>query len=162
MSMSLQMTGLDEMKARFAAMRADVRKDASRFAVRAAAGVIQHAIEEKAPLLDDKTAESTAQEPGAMKHGIEIRMKAQKDGFIQAEIGPKNQLSHVAYWVEFGHFLVKGGYLSDKRGKLQGHGHRVGEVGEHPFIRPATDESADAAVQAYANSMAEWLKGMVR
>lgn len=159
MSMSLEMTGLKELQARFAEMREDVRGDITRIAVREGAKVIQRAISDAAPVLDRKTAESTALAPNALKEGIRISIVKDEDDFIRARIGPKKYLSHVAYWVEFGHFLVKGGYLSLKRGKLEGKGKRIGWVQQHPFIRPAVDESADAAVARYAEVMAEWLKG---
>jgi HK97 gp10 family phage protein len=159
--MSLELVGLQQLRESFAQLRQDVRGEVSRKAVRAGAVVFQEAISTAAPVLDRKTAESTAQDPGALKGGIEIRISQDRlDGFLSAEVGPKNQLSHVAFWVEFGHFLVKGGTLSLKRAKLQGRGHRVGWVEQHAFIRPATDASSDAALEAYAETMAEWLKGM--
>ena len=162
MPMQLKMTGLEELRQRFAGLRQEVRSEISRQAVHEAAQVIQAAIVTHAPVLDSKTAESTAQQPGALKAGIEIQVRQDRDGFTRAVIGPKDELSHVAYWVEFGHFLVKGGYLSMKRGRLGGSGRRVGWVEHHPFIRPAADESANAAVERYAATMATWLKGMVR
>lgn len=162
MPMKLEMTGITEVRARFASLREGAKGEASRKAVRAGAKVLQDAIAEAAPVLDHKTAKSSALDPHALQRGIEIRMRTDKVGFISAEVGPKDYLSHVAYWVEFGHFLVKGGYLSLKHGKTQGHGHRVGVVEQHPFIRPAADDAANRAVEAYANTMAEWLKGMVR
>lgn len=159
MSMSLKFTGLPELRARFSGLREEVRGDLTRRAVREGAMVMKAAISAAAPILDHRTAESTAQQPGALKSGIEIRLSKDEFDFIQAEIGPKGELSHVAYWVEFGHFLVKGGYLSSKKGQLQGAGHRVGFIEPHPFIRPAAEESGSPAIERYAEVMTERLKG---
>lgn len=151
--MRMRTTGFPEMASELQLMQEAVRNDASRKAVRAGASVILAAMEERTPILDKHTAESTALDPHALKQDLHIKMeRTDQLGFLRAWIGPDLH-SHVAYWVEFGHFLVKGGAFSMKRGKLQGHGHRVGEVQEHPFLRPAFEASERPALQAYAEEM---------
>lgn len=54
----------------------------------------------------------------------------------------------VAWLVEFGHMLVKGG-------KLGSGGHVVGHVPAHPFLRPGFDESGEDAVTAVGTVLRE-------
>jgi HK97 gp10 family phage protein len=160
--MRLTTRGLDEMQGELKLFQAAVQGDASRKAVRAGAEVIRDAMEERTPVLDKKTAESTALDPGSLKGDMGVKFdRVDKLGFLRAWIGPK-KYGHVAYWVEFGHFLVKGGYLSMKRGKLRGQGHRVGEVNAHPFLRPGYEASESSAFSAYVAELKKQLGKWVR
>ncbi|UWZ84655.1 HK97-gp10 family putative phage morphogenesis protein [Occallatibacter riparius] len=162
MPMRMRSTGWNEMQGEMKLLREAVNRDATRQAVRAGATVILEAMETAAPILDQKTAESTALPPGALKQDLSIKFfkRSEKLGVVRAWIGPTLNW-HVAHWVEYGHFLVKGGYLSLKRGKLQGHGRRVGEVQEHPFLRPAYEASWQASLAAYAAEMKKQLQKWV-
>jgi HK97 gp10 family phage protein len=161
MPMTARTTGFPEMQGELVLLQQAVRTDATRKSVRAGAEVILGAIEERTPLLDSKTAASTALEPGALKQDMHIKFdRTDTLGFMRAWIGP-NLCGNVAYWVEFGHFLVKGGSFSLKRGKLQGEGHRVGEVKAHPFIRPAYEASERPAFFAFAEELKRQLRKWV-
>jgi HK97 gp10 family phage protein len=162
MPMSLRTTGYREMNGELELLRQAARGDATRKAVRAGATVILEAMVERAPILDKKTAESTALDPGALKADLDIKMqRVDEAGYLRAWIGPGKLTGRVAHWVEFGHFLVKGGYLSLKRGKLQGAGRRVGEVPPHPFLRPAYEVSERAALARFAEELKLQLKRWV-
>jgi hypothetical protein len=56
--------------------------------------------------------------------------------------------------VEYGHRLVKGGSSRvGKNGSIRGIGREIGHVAAKPFIRPAIDESAQGAIEAYGRTM---------
>jgi hypothetical protein len=65
-----------------------------------------------------------------------------------AEVGFSGKQGHVANWLEYGHVM---------------RGHRpkrklLGTVAPHPFMRRAADTAGDAAVEAFADSLAATLK----
>jgi HK97 gp10 family phage protein len=157
MPMKFTMTGFDEVQGEMKLMRNAVQRDAARKAARAGATVILDAIVESTPVLDAKTAASTALAPEALKTDMNIKTKTDKLGFLQMWIGPHLHWN-VSYWVEYGHFIVKGGFLSMKRGKLQGQGKRFGEVEPHAFIRPAYERSAGPAMAAFTETMKRQLQ----
>lgn len=135
-------------------MTAAVAGPATRAAVRDAANVIRDEMRIKAPELDEKTAASTSLNPGVLRHSIRtVVHPTDRAGFVLAEIGPKRGIIHVAVWVEWGHRLVRGGYSSFKRGRLQGGGKEIGEVPAHPFLRPAFEASSQLALQEFARSL---------
>lgn len=163
MPMGLKTKGFPETQAALIQLRQTVATDATRGAVRAGANVIRDEMAAQAPMLDEETANSTALDPGVLKTEIRVAMgRVDKEGFIVAEIGPSEEVAHVARWVEYGHRLVKGGYSSFKRGRLQGSGKQIGEVPAHPFLRPAYETSWQKSIQEYAadlkRRLARWVK----
>ncbi len=163
MPMGMRMKGLPETQAAMNALRQEVRTTATRGAVRDGATVIGDAMTAAAPVLDHKTAESTSLEPGEMKADIRVAMgRVDQEGFITAAIGPTKRTRHVARWVEYGHRLVKGGYSSFKRGKLQGVGKQIGDVPEHPFLRPAYETSWQQSIAVFAESLKKRLGRWLR
>ena len=64
-----------------------------------------------------------------------------------AELGFGKQ-DHIAMWVEYGHAMV--GHRPGKKD--------LGTIPPHPFMRPGFDASADAAVDAFAESLAATLR----
>ena len=158
MPMSLKVTGYKETAAEFRLMREVVQGQANRAAVRAGAHTILEAIVERTPVLDRRSPLSSALEPGALKDDMGIKMDpVDKLGFLRAWIGPR-KLGHVAYWVEVGHRLVKSGYSSMKRGKLQGTGHQIGDVPAKPFVRPGYEASASQSLLSYATELQKQLQ----
>lgn len=156
----IQVEGLAEVKAALARFDQKVQDKANRAGLQAAGRVMQAAVTERAPVLDERTAKSTALPPGALKSDIEMSVR-KRDNLRFALIQPGKLTYHVVRWVEYGHRLVKGGYSSRKRGKMQGHGRQVGDVPAHPFIRPAFEAAAAPAVQAYVGAIQGELKGKV-
>lgn len=148
------MDGLEQLQGKLKLMREAAEGEAARQGVTAGGNVIRDAMRSEAPVLDEKTAHSTALEPGALKADISTRVEKNKDGLITAFIGPGKRTSHVALWVERGHLLVKGGQLPWTNGKRKrsGAGRAVMHVPAHPFLRPAYDGSRRAALQEFAET----------
>lgn len=169
MPMNAKVTGIAETRARTVALREHVAKVATRKACRAGAEVILAADVAMAPVLDEKTAKSTALDPGALKAdlGIRVARQRQKEGLVGYIIGPV-KLSYAAHWVEYGHRLVKGGqiaWIGLVHGKLRtrsGSGRVIGDVSAHPFLRPAFEGSWQQALIEFAASMTKQVKEFLR
>jgi HK97 gp10 family phage protein len=144
------------------AIRTRIATVGQRRAVIAGARVIGAAMEEQAPILDHTTPGSDSLDPGDIKANIKVRTR-QKDGGVVALVGPHGKdgrIPQVAYLVEYGHRMVKGG-----QSKLGSDGKFVGggkvsqtDVPAHPFLRPAYESSASAALEAVAISLGSTLK----
>lgn len=151
-----ELIGQEALRASIARIREEIRARAVRAGVRAAAEVVQKEIEERAPILDAKTAKSTALEPGSLKADIGIEMqRTDPEGLATALIGPGEKTRHVGSWVELGHRLVKGGYSKSTYHRetgaflgYRGRGKVVGDVPAHPFVRPAWEAAQEAANKA--------------
>jgi hypothetical protein len=85
---------------------------------------------------------------GALVTGLDydIFIDPQARGGV-AEVGFGN-LGHIALWVEYGHRRV--GHGKSKKARKE-----LGEVPAYPFMRPAIEASAEAAIDAFAGSLAE-------
>lgn len=143
--MGIEYSGFDKLDRRLTALKAELSKNGMKRMVRAGARVFKKEMIDRAPVLDHKTASSTALEPGALKAGIRVAIPA-KENPVTAHVGPNRKVAHVARWVEYGHREV--------------HGETVGaaDVPAHPFIRPAY-ESARSEAEA---AMVEQVNQMVR
>lgn len=145
--MHLEMTGLAQMEGRARLVYEQVRGEALRRAVKEAGGVVLEEMQLRAPVLDAKTANSTALDPGELKASLGelVRMRG-KDGYAEAIVGPRRN-QHVARWVEYGHNLVRRSLTGKVKLRVRGGGRGdiVGQVKAHPFLRPAWEAAADAA-----------------
>jgi HK97 gp10 family phage protein len=151
--LEIEFKGVAAMREKLLKLRNSVAGPATEKAVREGAEIIRTAMREAAPVLDEKTANSTALPPGSLKKGIRIRMK-QEGADTQAAIGPSAKVRHVARFVEEGHRLVKGGQSKiGKGGKTVGPGEQIGEVQAYPFLRPAFESSIAGAEEAIVNSL---------
>lgn len=150
--MELDFGGFDGLIGALDELAGPVAEEAMSEGVKAGAAVIAEAMREAAPVLDHRRAKSTALPPGALKDDIRVSsIRKDKDGYVEAEIGPGRRTQHVALWVEYGHREVRGGEskaLGD--GKTRGPGREIGRVPEHPFLRPAFEESEGKALEACA------------
>lgn len=110
---------------------------------------------ERAVLLRDspeRSPETTALPLGAIADGI--RMYAREyEGQQQVVIGPSGDTAHVAAFVELGHTLVRG----TKSGAEV-----IGEVGPHPFLRPAYEASIEGVFETVRDSMREGIQEVTR
>lgn len=145
--------GFQELYGRVARTRAELRNRALRSGVRAAGNVFKAEIQERAPVLDHKTAQSTALDPGELREDIHVSTHVDGGTVAESYTGPGERTEHVAYWVEYGHRLVKGGYShivkgGPHAGRFRGPGREVGEVAPHPFVRPAFEAGEAAAKDA--------------
>lgn len=162
--MGVKITGLDGVIGNINLFRKEIGTTAVRGGLRAAAKVYAEAERESAPVLDRKTANSTALEPGSLKEDIEVQpVKVDADGVASVVVGPGKRTRHVAGWVEYGHRLVKGGQskvLPD--GHLRGPGHEIGSVQPHAWLRPAYERSVNAGIDAFvaaaAKRLRRWMK----
>jgi HK97 gp10 family phage protein len=155
--MEIVVDGVDSLKRRMASLQRQLAGPSMAVAVRAGGEVIRDAMISAAPILDERTAHSTALAPGALKADIKVRMskrEAEKQGEPVAVIGPGKKTARVARWVEYGHRLVKGGQLKIlANGRTKGRGKLVGEVVEHPFLRPAFEASVGEAQAVVKETM---------
>jgi len=146
-------------------IRAQIANEGARRATLAGAKVIGVAMEERAPVLDEKMPGSDSLDPGDIRDNIHVRTK-QEDGQYSALVGPKGkngQIPKTAYLVEYGHRMVTGGKSVLKAdGKFHGGG-KVSEVDvpPHPFLRPAYESSVAGALDAVAESLGQTLKEAV-
>jgi len=147
--MPIEFTGWDKLSQRLDAVADRLGPKGMDRVVRAGAQVFQEAVEAAAPVLDHRTANSTALDPGALKAGIGTRLRHNAVGTAEARVGPVGkEVRHVARWVEYGHRLVKGGYSKVTAKGTRGPGVEIGEVRAHPFIRPAYESARGAAEEA--------------
>ncbi len=156
------MAGITQMQAKLNLLQQAVRDDVTRQAVSAGSRVILAAMASRAPVLDLKTAKSTALDPGVLKSSMRISVKKLRDGYFRALIGPRENVQFVAHWVEYGHRLVKGGQSKVTAKGLRGAGREVGSVAAHPFLRPAVDESEAAALAVFASKLKEGLRKVLQ
>jgi HK97 gp10 family phage protein len=111
-------------------------------AARAAMNVVAAGLAVKTPI-QKGAAKSSGDLAKALK--IDVTVDSSARG-VAAYVGFAGEQATVAYALEYGHTIVTH------------EGKRLGEAPAHPFMRPAFDGSADAAVEAFADSLAETLK----
>lgn len=148
MPMALKITGLAEMETRVKLLQQQLREQTPREAVREAAKVILAEMRTQAPILDEKTAKSTALDPGTLKASLGIAAHTSvKRGVAMAAIGPRRN-QQVAGWVEYGHQLIRRHPKGTVKLKVKGGGMGVvvGQVKAHPFLRPAFEASVTPAL----------------
>lgn len=157
--MGMEFRGWDRLQRKLDAVANGISDKGMDRVVRAGARVFRDAVEEAAPVLDERTANSTALEPGALKADIRMGLRHNAVGTAEAHVGPGKDTARVARWVEYGHRLVKGGYSKVLAGgKTRGPGAEIGEVAAHPFIRPAYEASLSAAEEAMAAELDKVVK----
>lgn len=152
-----EMNGVRELIQKLEASRA-ASGPAMRKALRAGGKVIERAMEERAPVLDEHQPGSDALPPHALRDGIRTVSTTEEEQ-PEVLIGPNAKVAHVARFVEYGHRQVHGGelkLLGD--GRTRGTGMAIGEVPPYPFLRPAFEASLSEAEEVIAASLRESLK----
>ncbi|WP_182276515.1 HK97-gp10 family putative phage morphogenesis protein [Granulicella sp. 5B5] len=149
MSITYDNSGLQK---RLEKLRQTMVEDAAKKAVLAGAKVIAVAMAEAAPVLDKRTANSKALEPGSVKADIRARMDRDPDNEMTTAIaGPTRRTGYVCRFLEFGHR-----WLWKKR-----YGGRSGpDVEPHPFLRAAYESSINEAISARDNVLREELRNV--
>jgi HK97 gp10 family phage protein len=147
--MRCEVTGISEITAKFEALRQVVREGGVSNAVRKASKVMAREMNERANVLVVHRKSSTALDPGALKGSIRVSVRKYKNGIVIALIGPKGYPSRVAHLVEYGHRLVKGGKSRVGPKGAVGEGKEIGDVPEHPFLRPAYEATAQRVLEAF-------------
>lgn len=113
-------------------------------ALQAGANVIADELELRTPVKAEDTGGLL--DKGVLRESlmVAITLDSQfRGGHAEVGFGKNGQ---VAYWVEYGHRIV--GHKPGKRDSGK-------SVPMHPFMRPAVDRSADAAVAAVAESLSQ-------
>ncbi len=152
---TVNIKGLKELDAKLGEMKLATQKSIVRDSLMAGAEVIRTEIAARAPVRDYALSPRERGGPqGALKLDIEKRF-VYLDGLPSVLVAPGKATAWYAKWVEYGHRLVRGGYSSMKRGKLQGRGHQVGSVEAHAFIRPGYETAREEAVQVAARRFGE-------
>lgn len=147
---TITITGLQETENMLATAPKNVVANSFLRALDAAGKVIEAEVWPRTPIELKAAVNKAHGGKGALVGRLDnfIELDSQfRGGTIEIGFGP---LGHIALWVEYGHRQVTGGRLT-KEGK--GPGRLVGTVEPHPFMRPAFDASADAAIDAFASSL---------
>ena len=137
-SISVTFEGLTDVEKALTEASPKLARRSLRNALKTGITVIQDAIDERTPV---KT--------GELKENLQSSVSINKDlkgGRATVNFGDKG---YIARFVELGHKIVVGG--SKKNGK------HIGDVAPHPFMRPAYEESAEAAIEAFAESLSAGL-----
>jgi|GEM_PF-3225588 len=153
--MGIKITGMDGLQNFLSTSPTEIANGPIRKALRAGGTILKTAYEEHAPMLEQpESPTSDALPPGALKSDIVLKVTVAAGSGI-ATIGPSSLTEHVARWVEYGHHMVKGGYLrftangpnaKMKRGK--GKWLKEHDVPAHPWVRPAVEATIDQARKA--------------
>jgi hypothetical protein len=116
-------------------------------ALQASADVIAEEVGVRTPIKSEDTGGLL--ERGELRASLrtDVQLDSQFRGGV-ARVG-FGKAGAIANWIEWGHRLV--GHKSSGK-KL------IGEVKARPFLRPAFDSSADAAVDAFARSLEQTVK----
>lgn len=142
----ITVTGLAEVQEMLATAPKEIVARGYLRALQAGADVIADEVEVRTPIKAEDTGGML--DKGVLRESlmIQVTLDSQFRGGV-AEVGfGKNGV--VANWVEYGHRMV--GHAPGKKEK--------GVVPPHPFMRPAADASADRAIEAFANSIAQTVK----
>jgi hypothetical protein len=107
---------------------------------RAAINVVAAGLVERTPIGEGATRGDLVR---SLKVGVTVDTAARG---VTAYTGFDGEQGAIAYAVEYGHELLSHEF------KL------IGQVPEHPFIRPTFDATADAAVQVFADTLTSELK----
>lgn len=159
MAARLQLSGWEETRRRLSLVRTTVGEQTAAKAVREGGRIVLEEMATRAPVLDHKTARSTAQEPGTLKGAIRMVVHGAKEGVAaEALVGPSKKYVFLARWVEYGHRLVKGGYSKITARGRRGPGRDVGVVPAYPFLRPAWEATRGRALEKMAEVYREAIR----
>jgi len=150
--LDIQISGLDELQAQLDDLGTKAAERCIRKALRAGAAIEQAAIVERAPV---KVGDGGILPENALRNDIVVKVKREDDDSLSAVVGPDKFTAHVARWVEYGHRQVNGGYSrKTKSGKYRGPGKQIGDVPEHPFLRPAWEATQTEVTDTICTTLA--------
>jgi Bacteriophage HK97-gp10, putative tail-component len=159
--------GFPELDATLKSLIEERGEQILRKALRAGGELMQAAVIERAPMRTDGLGggKQNAQNPaydlpaGALKSDIKLTVRRDRDdNSLTATIRPGKYSAPVAYWLEYGHQIVRGGRYRGAKGK----GQVIGHVPAHPFIRVAHDETEGAALAAVEETIATEINKLAR
>lgn len=141
------------MESKLTSFGNDTARKSVRRALQAPGKVLRDAIAARAPERPDERSPHGSLPKGRMRASVVFQIFEKS-----VAAGIEKKFSHIARFVEFGHMAGeqtgKESYR-DKKGKLRYRRIRAKHVPPHPFIRPAFDESIEAAKAAFCTALAE-------
>ncbi len=152
---SVSITGLSEAMAMLAGAPKTVVAAGFLKALSAAGNVIAAELEANAPVKAEDTGGLL--DRGVLRESIVVAPELDprfRGGEVNVGFTPGNDADKVAYWLEYGHRLVRRSRLSyiDTRGRRR-RGTPIGEVQPHPFIRRSAVMAEDPAIDAFVDSL---------
>lgn len=154
----IEVEGLEELDARMEAFPAEFNRECARDGVEAMCVYLALLAQANAPVMTEAFGN---REPGELRDSIGVIMEdvvASQPWYTNGLVTPIYEgggLQTPGVWgkfVEYGHDVVVGGE------KRYGHGGEVvGHVEPHPFLRPAVDEGAEAAIDICVRVVGESL-----
>jgi len=146
--MDIQITGVEEACRMLDELPPRVVKQAFARALTAACVPIVRELEVRTP---ESVKAATSDQYGKLKADIrtDIQIDASGKGALAQIWFAKKD--YVARFVEYGHRLLSHGHSKDSRKEL-------GNVQPHPFIRPAAAAGADAAVEAFSETLNDFVR----
>jgi len=139
--------GLEEVQQMLAGAPRVIVGTAFARALKAGATVIEEALVARTPVREIRSG-GDIDEPALIENlKVDITLDADLRGGT-AEIG-FGKAGYVANLVEYGHRMVSH------------EGKQLGSVQPHPFMRPAAELSADAAIEAFGDTLVETLRGQL-
>ena len=137
--------GLEEVQRMLADAPRVIVGSAFARALKAGATVIEEALAARTPVREIRSG-GDVDEPALIENlRVDIALDADLRGG-SAEIG-FGKAGYIANFIEYGHRMVSH------------EGKELGRVQPHPFMRPAAELSADAAIEAFGNTLVETLRG---
>jgi HK97 gp10 family phage protein len=127
---TVKVEGLKEIQAKLAALPLELERHAVRKALKAAGEVVALAVQEPTPV-----------DTGLLASSVQTTESFEKQQ-ARAYVGFGRQ-SYVARWIEFGFRLL--GHKPKKK--------FIKQIAPHPFMRQAYEESANKAVDTFAEVM---------
>jgi HK97 gp10 family phage protein len=150
---SISIEGLSDLQATLTDLSTKQADAAIRKALKAGAAIEQAALIEYAPVKVEGAG--GAYPAGALKNDIVVKMTRDQQGNQIAVVGPDKLTRRLGTWVEYGHRQVTGGYSRKlANGKTRGPGKQIGDVPQHPWVRPAFESSQQAVADAMATTLA--------
>ncbi|WP_420239262.1 HK97 gp10 family phage protein [Telmatobacter bradus] len=168
-----KLQGLNELDTKFMNLSANEADRCKAHALVAGGRVIQKAITERAPMRPVLPSR-TALPPGALAQDIELLLERNRETkSLQAVIFPGKLTAWAAKFVEYGHRMVKGGYMKfDAAGNVlrkAKNAHQIkaargfmDDVPAYPFIRPGFEASVAEAIEASTADFVEQFEAAAR
>jgi len=154
----IQISGIEEACAMLENVPKDMRRVAFARALTAAAVPVVSSLRKWTPVQDWWTTDPGGifRSPGSLQEGIKTNIFiSEQGGRASVNFG---KYGPIALWLEYGHRIVAhGATWSDRMKNYAGKILGKGEVPSKPFVRPAAAESAQAAVEAFTESLTETL-----
>jgi hypothetical protein len=165
--LSCEVTGVESFESQLSKLDADLRHQIMQEALAQAGVVLAEAQQSHAPVLPEGVRGGALDEPGELRDSVMVEVDMPTDGTAPGvKVGPARDTENigpdlVGYWVEIGHRNVRtrAEANAEKRGAMRRALVTAEQGGNdtpaHPWMHPAFDESADAALQKFQDVLTE-------